>query len=89
MKRYTPIIVTTAFMILIALPALAAGGGLVDSFVSWLWTNIGAGLVELCVIAGGVLLMFGGHSWYGIGVMAVGSIIAAHYSDIASTLSGG
>ncbi len=97
MRVLLPCLVALGLLCLAADPAFAqvtqivggGGGGLLQAFIQWLYTNIFQALIMLGILFVGVMLMLGQHSLIGIAWMAVGAIVIANYSTIAGMFGGG
>lgn len=60
-----------------------AGGGLLTALIQWVVTNIVNGLIAICVLVAGGLLMFGRHTLAALAVAAIGMLVIANYQTIA------
>lgn len=60
-----------------------AGGGLLQTLIQWVITNIVQGLIAICVLVAGGLLMFGRHTLAALAVAAIGMLVIANYQTIA------
>lgn len=91
----TRIITIAALMVAAAVltPHLAyaqatTGGnaGLLATAITWVTQNFIGGLIQIGVLAGGVILMFMRMHLTGLATMVVGSLVATNYEALATLL---
>jgi type IV secretory pathway VirB2 component (pilin) len=65
---------------------MGGGGGLLQTAVTWFFSNFALGIVMVAVIFAGIMLMAGHMRWpLAIGICA-GAVIIGQYATIASAL---